>query len=41
MNPAQAEAFHVMQSIDFKSNDKGFFNWQMTLSDYDYSKRLE
>jgi iron complex outermembrane receptor protein len=29
-----------MQSIDFKSNDKGFFNWQMTLSDYDYSKDL-
>jgi iron complex outermembrane receptor protein len=40
MSPAQAEAFHVMQSIDFKSNDKGFFNWQMTLSDYDYSKDL-
>lgn len=40
MNPAQAEAFHVMQSIDFKSNDKGFFNWQMTLSDYDYSRDL-
>jgi iron complex outermembrane receptor protein len=29
-----------MQSIDFKSNDKGFFSWQMTLSDYDYSKDL-
>jgi len=40
MNPAQAEAFHVMQSIDFKSSDKGFFNWQMTLSDYDYSRDL-
>ncbi len=40
MSPAQAEAFHVMQSIDFKSNDKGFFNWQMTLSDYDYSRDL-
>ena len=40
MNPAQAEAFHVMQSIDFKSNDKGFFNWQMTLSDYDYRRDL-
>ena len=40
MNPAQAEAFHVMQSLDFKSNDKGFFNWQMTLSDYDYSRDL-
>ncbi|MCX7191402.1 MAG: TonB-dependent receptor [Candidatus Methylopumilus sp.] len=40
MNPVQAEAFHVMQSIDFKSSDKGFFNWQMTLSDYDYSRDL-
>ena len=40
MSPAQAEAFHVMQSIDFKSSDKGFFNWQMTLSDYDYSRDL-
>jgi iron complex outermembrane receptor protein len=40
MNPAQAEAFHVMQSIDFKSNDKGFFNWQVTLSDYDYRRDL-
>ena len=40
MNPAQAEALHVMQSIDFKSNDKGFFNWQMTLSDYNYSRDL-
>jgi len=40
MSPAQAEAFHVMQSIDFKSNDKGFFNWQMTISDYDYSRDL-
>jgi len=40
MNPAQAEAFHVMQSLDFKSNDKGFFNWQMTLSDCDYSRDL-
>ncbi|CAM8376301.1 CirA Outer membrane receptor proteins, mostly Fe transport [Candidatus Methylopumilus universalis] len=40
MNPVQAEAFHVMQSIDFKSSDKGFFNWQITLSDYDYSRDL-
>ena len=40
MNPAQADAFHVMQFIDFKSSDKGFFNWQMTLSDYDYSRDL-
>ena len=40
MNPAQAGAFHVMQSIDFKSNDKGFFNWQVTLSDYDYRRDL-
>jgi iron complex outermembrane receptor protein len=40
MNPAQAEALHLMQSIDFKSNDKGFFNWQMILSDYNYSRDL-
>ncbi len=40
MNPAQAGAFHVMQSIDFKYNDKGFFNWQVTLSDYDYRRDL-
>ncbi|MFM8491509.1 MAG: TonB-dependent receptor [Candidatus Methylopumilus sp.] len=40
MNPAQAEALHVMQSIDFKSNDKSFFNWQMTLSNYNYSRDL-
>ena len=37
-NPAEIEAFHVMQALDIKSNTKGFFDWQVTLSDYDYQK---
>lgn len=37
-NPAEIEAFHVMQAFDIKSNSKGFFDWQVTLSDYDYQK---
>lgn len=37
-NPAEVEAFHVMQALDVKSNTKGFFDWQVTLSDYDYQK---
>lgn len=37
-NPAEAESFHVMQALDVKSNSKGFFDWQLTLSDYDYHK---
>ena len=37
-NPAEAESFHVMQALDVKSNTKGFFDWQLTLSDYDYQK---
>lgn len=37
-NPAEAESFHVMQALDVKSNTKGFFDWQVTLSDYDYQK---
>ena len=36
--PAKVEAFHVMQAIDIKSNTKGLFNWQLTVSDYDYKK---
>lgn len=38
MNPAEAESFHIMQALDVKSNTKGFFDWQLTLSDYDYQK---
>jgi iron complex outermembrane recepter protein len=37
-NPAKAESLHVMQALDVKSNTKGFFDWQVTLSDYDYLK---
>ena len=36
--PSKAEALHIMQAIDLKSNTKGFFDWQLTLSDYDYNK---
>ena len=37
-NPSKAEALHIMQAIDLKSNTKGLFDWQLTLSDYDYQK---
>lgn len=37
-NPAEVESFHVMQALDVKSNDQDFFDWQLTLSDYDYQK---
>jgi iron complex outermembrane receptor protein len=36
--PSEAEALHVMQALDVKSNTKGLFDWQVTLSDYDYQK---
>lgn len=38
MNPAEAEALHIMHALDLKSNTKSFFDWQFTLSDYDYQK---
>lgn len=37
-NPTETESIHVMQAFDLKSNSKGFFDWQVTLSDYDYQK---
>lgn len=37
-NPAESAALHVMQAFDLKTNSKGFFDWQLTLSDYDYQK---
>ncbi len=40
MSPAKSEALHIMQALDLKSNTKGFFDWQFTLSDYDYQKDL-
>ena len=33
-NPNEAEALHIMQAVDIKSNTKGLFDWQLTLSDY-------
>ncbi|OGV75825.1 MAG: TonB-dependent receptor [Methylotenera sp. RIFCSPLOWO2_02_FULL_45_14] len=38
MNPGEAEALHIMHALDIKSNTKGFFDWELTLSDYDYQK---
>ena len=40
MSPAKTDAFHIMQAFELKSNTKGFFDWQFTLSDYDYQKDL-
>ena len=40
MNPGKAEALHIMQALDFKSDAKGFYDWQFTLSNYNYSKDL-
>jgi len=36
MNPAEAESLHIMHALDVKSSTKGFFDWQVTLSDYNY-----
>lgn len=40
LSPAKAENLHIMQAVELKSNTKGFFDWQLTLSDYDYQKDL-
>lgn len=40
MSPAKTDALHIMQAVELKSNTKGFFDWQFTLSDYDYQKDL-
>ena len=37
-NPNEAEATHIMQALDLKSNTKRLFDWQFTFSDYDYQK---
>ena len=36
--PSEASALHIMNVFDLKSNSKDFFDWQFTLSDYDYQK---
>lgn len=38
LSPAESQALHVMHALDLKSNNKGFFDWQLTFSDYDYQK---
>jgi iron complex outermembrane recepter protein len=38
--PGETESMHIMQALDLQSNTKGFFDWQFTLSDYDYQKDL-
>ena len=40
LSPAKSENLHIMQALELKSNTKGFFDWQLTLSDYDYQKDL-
>ena len=40
MSPAKSDALHIMQAFELKSNTKGFFDWQLNLSDYDYQKDL-
>lgn len=37
-NPNEADALHIMQAIDIKSYTKGLFDWQLSLSDYNYQK---
>ncbi len=38
MNPSESEALHIMQALDVKSNTRGWFDWQVTLSDYNYQR---
>lgn len=37
-NPGKADAVHVMQAIDLKSDSKGLIDWQLTLSNYAYQQ---
>ncbi len=38
LSPGRAEALHIMQALDIKSTSKGFFDWELTLSDFNYQK---
>lgn len=38
LSPGRAEALHIMQALDIKSDNKGFFDWELTLSDFNYQK---
>ncbi len=36
LSPSEAEALHIMQALDIKSDNHSFFDWELTLSDYNY-----
>lgn len=38
LSPGRAEALHIMQALVIKSNNKGFFDWELNLSDFNYQK---
>ena len=40
MSPALNSSFHIMQAIDLQSKSKDPFNWQVTLSSYDYNRDI-
>ena len=40
MSPGKTDALHIMQAVELKSNTKSFFDWDLSLSDYDYNKDL-
>lgn len=40
LNPASAEAVHLMQALELKTDTRGPWDWQFALSDYDYHKDL-
>ena len=40
MAPSKSDVFHIMQSADLKKDSKDFFDWQFTLSNYDYKKDI-
>lgn len=37
-SPAESSAVHLMQALDLKSHTNGFFDWDLTLSDYRYQQ---
>lgn len=40
LNPSRAEAVHLMQALDLKSATRGIWDWQLSLSRYDYNKDI-
>ena len=37
-SPAESEALHVMQALEIRSDSGGLFDWQASISDYDYNR---